>query len=83
MPGKERKRKVLRPEFKARVGLVAWRGLKTIHEIGQHEIGQHEIAQECGVHPGVHPGIHPPAPRLRLSGGDHRVFAAGTPLADQ
>ena len=35
MPGKERKRKVHRPEFKARVGLKAWRGLKTIHEISQ------------------------------------------------
>lgn len=36
-----KKRKVLRPEFKAKVGLEALRGLKTINEIGQ----------EYGVHP--------------------------------
>ena len=36
-----KKRKVHNPEFKAKVGLEALRGLKTINEIGQ----------ECGVHP--------------------------------
>ena len=36
-----KKRKVHTPEFKAKVGLEAVRGLKTINEIGQ----------EYGVHP--------------------------------
>jgi len=36
-----KKRKVHTPEFKAKVGLEAVRGVKTINEIGQ----------ECGVHP--------------------------------
>ena len=36
-----RKRKVHSPEFKAKVGLEAVRGMKTINEIGQ----------EYGVHP--------------------------------
>ena len=38
---KAKKRKVHTPEFKAKVGLEAVRGLKTINEIGQ----------EYGVHP--------------------------------
>ena len=37
-----KKRKVHSPEFKAKVGLEAVRGMKTINEIGQ----------EYGVHPG-------------------------------
>jgi transposase len=37
-----KKRKVHTPEFKAKVGLEALRGVKTINEIGQ----------EYGVHPG-------------------------------
>ena len=37
----EKKRKVHSPEFKAKVGLEALKGLKTINEIGQ----------EYGVHP--------------------------------
>ena len=37
-----KKRKVQSPEFKAKVGLEAVRGMKTINEIGQ----------EYGVHPG-------------------------------
>ena len=37
-----KKRKAHTPEFKAKVGLEALRGVKTINEIGQ----------ECGVHPG-------------------------------
>ena len=36
-----KKRKVHTPKFKAKVGLEAWRGVKTINEIGQ----------EYGVHP--------------------------------
>ena len=36
-----RKRSVHLPEFKAKVGLEAVRGVKTINE----------IAQDCGVHP--------------------------------
>ena len=36
-----KKRKVHLPEFKAKVGLEAWRGVKTINE----------IVQEYGVHP--------------------------------
>ena len=36
-----RKRKIHSPEFKAKVGLEAVRGMKTINEIGQ----------EYGVHP--------------------------------
>jgi transposase len=36
-----KKRKVHLPEFKAKVGLEALRGVKTINEIGQ----------ECGAHP--------------------------------
>jgi transposase len=39
--GEAKKRKVHTPEFKARVGLEAVRGVKTINEIGQ----------EYGVHP--------------------------------
>ena len=37
----EKKRKVHRPEYKAKVGLEALKGVKTINEIGQ----------EHGVHP--------------------------------
>ena len=37
-----KKRKVHTPEFKAKVGLEALRGVKTVNEIGQ----------EYGVHPG-------------------------------
>jgi transposase-like protein len=37
-----KKRKVYSPEFKAKLGLEAVRGMKTINEIGQ----------EYGVHPG-------------------------------
>jgi transposase-like protein len=37
----EKKRKVHSPEFKAKVGLEALKGVKTINEIGQ----------EHGVHP--------------------------------
>ena len=37
-----KKRKIYSPEFKAKVGLEAVRGMKTINEIGQ----------EYGVHPG-------------------------------
>jgi len=38
---KVKKRKFQSPEFKAKVGLEAFRGVKTINEIGQ----------EFGVHP--------------------------------
>lgn len=38
----ERKRKVHSPEFKAKVGLDALKGVKTINEIG-HEYGVHPI----------------------------------------
>ena len=40
--GEAKKRKVHTPEFKAKVGLEALRGVRTINEIGQ----------DYGVHPG-------------------------------
>ena len=40
--GEAKKRKVPRPELKAKVGLEALRGVKTINEIGQ-EFGVHPI----------------------------------------
>ena len=40
--GEAKKRKVPSPEFKAKVGLEALRGVKTINEIGQ-EFGVHPI----------------------------------------
>ena len=39
--GERKKRQVFSPEFKAKVGLEAIRGLKTVNELGQ----------EYGVHP--------------------------------
>lgn len=63
-----KKRKVHLPEFKAKVGLEALRGFKTINEIGL-KYGHY---------------AHPAGTRARLPGGDHRpVFPARAELADQ
>lgn len=56
-----KKRKVHTPEFKAKVGLEALRGMKTINEIGQ-DYGVHPVTVgQCMVDP---------------SGGDHGRYVA-------
>ena len=44
----EKKRKVHSPEFKAKVGLEALKGLKTNNEIGQEYVVHYKALQKVG-----------------------------------
>ena len=66
--GDSKKRKVHTPEFKAKVGLEALRGVKTINELGQNygvhpvQIGQwkKEIQEQAKTLFDLAPEIHTP-----------------------